>query len=70
MILKIDKKDMGAIEQAAAEHNCYAQFYTIENNDLMVQCEITDQGKEITLLIAYAIGRISGMQKMSNALIK
>jgi len=59
MILKEDKKEIDAIQEVCAIVDMKCNFYTIENNDQIIQIEILDHlGEEPSAEIAYRIGKM------------
>jgi hypothetical protein len=70
MIFKIDKKEKDAFEKAAAQFSLDIKFFTMESNPVTVQVEILDGSREISLLTAYSIGRLTAMEKLSNSILK
>jgi hypothetical protein len=67
MIVKIDRREKANFERAVASY-ATVKFYTIENNPQMVQAEILEQGNEISLFTAYAIGRETGMLRIYDSI--
>lgn len=57
-LVKIDKKQKNTIARALVEMNVEANFYTIENNDLMLQLEIQIPNMEVMWHIAKHIGHL------------
>ena len=65
MIIKIDKKEQDSFSRNCIDLRVQVSFYTIETNSRLITAVILDDGKEITLDKAYTIGRITGMEKLS-----
>lgn len=58
-IIKIEKTDKDMFAQILADCGVKGTFYTIETNDLMLQCEI-ETVSDVTI---FSIGKIYGMIK-------
>lgn len=59
MIVKIDATEKDAVQKSCAELGFMVSFYTIENNDLMVQAEILWEGAlELKPEVAFALGKV------------
>lgn len=69
MLLRIDKRERDSFEKHSAIYGCDTRFFTIENNPLMIQVEISDGGKEPSLFQMYAIGRSTGMERLEDRVI-
>lgn len=70
MIFKIDKKEKDNFNRSCANFGAQCSFFTVESNPSILQVEVLDNGKEIDLFQAYAIGRDTGMQKLHSAVFK
>ena len=70
MILTIDKKERDSFEKACKTYGAEARFYTMENNELLIKVEILEDGGPPSVRTAFFIGRDTGMQKLSNAILK
>lgn len=55
-IIKIDKSEKDTIAKLLVEHCLTHSFYTIENNDLMLQCAIETDSP----VVMYHLGRTIG----------
>jgi len=58
MMAKIDKSERELFEKICAEHDFKCEFYTMENNPLLIQVVVTDNGKELTAFMGDWLGRM------------
>lgn len=59
MIQDIDRKDIDALNFTCALSGYTVNYYTIEQNALMIRVEITDRsGRPLTLTDAWMLGRL------------
>lgn len=70
MLIRIDKKERDSFEKECASYSLQITFFTNEENPKMLQAEVLDNGQEITLNEAFALGRTTGMAKLNNAMFK
>lgn len=70
MIYKINKSEKDSFKKACATYGAEIRFYTIENNDSVLQAELLEDGKEIKPYTAFFIGRETGMERMQKEAIR
>lgn len=65
-LVKIDKADKEVVEKTLAGCLVSCRFYTIENNELMLQCEIDSDSPSVL----WSLGKMTGMQIIHDAWVK
>ena len=70
MIIKIDRKEAKNFDRICADLDLQVRLYTHESNPLLMTAEILNDGRELTVTMAYHIGRETGMERMSSQIIK
>jgi hypothetical protein len=67
MILKINKSELEIFEKNCASFQL--QITSIETKGDLAVIQVLDSGREITLLNAYSLGRMTGMEKIEKTLL-